>query len=43
MQGDENVRVIFGMKLRQFREQLGYTLKTLAQANRHVTLLFDRD
>ncbi len=31
MQGDENVRVIFGMKLRQFREQLGYTLKTLAQ------------
>ncbi len=31
MQGDENVRVIFGMKLRQFREQLGYTLKALAQ------------
>ncbi len=31
MQGDENVRVIFGMKLRRFREQLGYTLKTLAQ------------
>ncbi len=30
MQGDANVRVIFGMKLRQFREQLGYTLKTLA-------------
>ncbi len=31
MQGDENVRVIFGMKLRQFREQFGYTLKALAQ------------
>ena len=31
MQGDANVRVIFGMKLRQFREQLGYSLKVLAQ------------
>ncbi len=31
MQGDENIRVIFGMKLRQFREQLGYSLKMLAQ------------
>jgi hypothetical protein len=31
MQGDANVRVIFGMKLRQFREQLGYSLKALAQ------------
>lgn len=31
MQGDSNIRVIFGMKLRQFREALGYTLKALAQ------------
>lgn len=30
MQGDANVRVIFGMKVRQFREQHGYALKELA-------------
>jgi len=31
MQGGENVRVIFGMKLRKFREQRGYSLKALAE------------
>jgi hypothetical protein len=30
MHGDANVRVIFGMKVRQFREQRGYALKELA-------------